>query len=173
MTSAVGPAAPDDGPHDHRRRWWLGTAAAAVVAVLVGVGVFLADSSHGMRAGSATTTTTAARTGGSTTAAASGTAGSPRTSVPATVTARLSQVVCPTTYGVQPTTTPELPSTVAESVPSELVGDVAVYTDSGGPDADPGPDRMGVLGRPRCRREQRAGGVPGGTGQPARRRHDP
>jgi hypothetical protein len=50
----------------------------------------------------------------------------------ATVSAQLSQVVCPTTYGVQPAGTPNLPSTVAESIPSSLVNQVALYTDAQG-----------------------------------------
>jgi len=49
-----------------------------------------------------------------------------------TVSAPLAQVVCPTTYGVQPTGTPRLPSTVATSVPSGLVSRIAVYTDAQG-----------------------------------------
>jgi hypothetical protein len=46
--------------------------------------------------------------------------------------AQLSQVVCPTTYGIPPTGTPSLPPTVAESIPSDLAGQVAVYTDAQG-----------------------------------------
>jgi hypothetical protein len=60
----------------------------------------------------------------------------PRTSTTSTtastVSARLAEVVCPTTYGVPTTGTPGLPSTVAESIPSDLVGRIAVYTDAQG-----------------------------------------
>ena len=84
------------------------------------------------------TTTTGAKPGETTTTAGPGTttASMPSTtSGPATATmvsVQLARVICPTTYGVQATGTPILPSTVARSIPSSLVGRIAVYTDAQG-----------------------------------------
>jgi hypothetical protein len=47
----------------------------------------------------------------------------------ASVSAVLPMVVCPTTYGVTPTSTVPLPSTISESVPRDLITQLAVYTD--------------------------------------------
>ncbi len=86
-------------------------------------------------ASSSSTTTTRVRSGVTTTTEPLSTTTASTTSAPAavpTVSARLAQVVCPTTYGIQPTGTPSLPSTVAESIPSSLVDQIAVYTDAQG-----------------------------------------
>ncbi len=56
----------------------------------------------------------------------------PTSPSPATESAVLPLVACPTTYGVSPTSTDEIPSTVAESVPTDLAGAHAVYTDGQG-----------------------------------------
>ena len=50
-------------------------------------------------------------------------------SSPTPVSAVLPMVTCPTTYGLSPASTPVLPSTTSESVPGDLVGELAVYTD--------------------------------------------
>ena len=44
----------------------------------------------------------------------------------------LPMVVCPTTYGVSPTSTVVLPSTISESVSRDLIAQLAVYTDQQG-----------------------------------------
>ena len=133
--TAVGaiPIDPDDEPRRHRNLWWLGVAAFVVVAALIAGGIALASKSNNKQASS--TTTTLVRSSVTTTAAASGATATSTTSAPAvaaTVSAQLSQVVCPTTYGLQPSGTPNLPSTVAKSIPSSLVSQIAVYTDAQG-----------------------------------------
>jgi hypothetical protein len=126
----VGPSAPDEEPGGRRKLWWLGVAAFVLVVALIAGGVALAGKSDDKQAGS--TSTTGAKPGATATTAAPGTTTTSTTSAPATVSAQLSQVVCTTTYGLQPTSTPNLPSTVAESIPSNLVSEIAVYTDAQG-----------------------------------------
>ena len=127
----VGPAAPEVEPGGRRNLWWLGVAAFVLVAALIAGGIALAAKSNDKHASS--TVTTVVRSGVTTTTAASGsTATSTSVPVASAVSAQLSQVVCPTTYGSQQTSTPNLPSTVAESIPSSLVNQVAVYTDAQG-----------------------------------------
>ena len=127
----AGPAGSEDEPAGRRKLSWLGVAAFVVVAALIAGGIALASNSNNKQAGSTTTTV---RSGVTTTTPGTGTP-TPTTAAPAaaaTVSAQLSQVVCPTTYGNQPTGTPSLPSTVAKSVPSSLVNQIAVYTDAQG-----------------------------------------
>ncbi len=107
-----------------RRSIVIPTALAALCLLLAACGA----------TGSSTTTSTRVRSGATATTAAPGTT-TPTTSAPvaaATVSAVLPQVVCPATYGVQPTTTPSLPSTVSESIATSLVSQIAVYTDAQG-----------------------------------------
>jgi len=107
-----------------RRSIVISTALAALCLLLAACGA---------TAGS-TTGSTRVRSGATATTAAPGTT-TPTTSAPvaaATVSAALPQVVCPTTYGFQPTTTPSLPSTVSETIATSLVSQIAVYTDAQG-----------------------------------------
>jgi serine/threonine protein kinase len=126
----VGPPAPDEEPRDRRKLWWLGIAAFVLVAVLIAGGIALATKSDNKQTSS--TTTTGVKPGVTTTAAPGTTTSTTVAPAAAAVSAQLSQVVCPTTYGFQPTSTPNLQSTVAESIPSSLVSQIAVYTDTQG-----------------------------------------
>jgi len=81
---------------------------------------------------SSSTTTTGAKPGVTTTTAAARTTTTFAPAAASTASAELPQVVCPTTYGIQPTSTPSLPSPVVQSVPSNLVDQIAVYTDAQG-----------------------------------------
>jgi serine/threonine protein kinase len=126
-----GPPAPDEEPGGRRKLWLLGVAAFVLVAALIAGGIALATKSNNKQAGSPTTT--GVKSTVTTTTATSGATTTSTTAAPAaTVSAQLSQVVCPTTYGVQPDGTPSLPSTVAKSIPSGLVNRIAVYTDAQG-----------------------------------------
>jgi hypothetical protein len=127
----AGPAGSEDEPAGRRKLWWLGVAAFVVVAALIAGGIALASKTDNK----ASLTTTTAKSGVTTTTAGTGAVTTPTTAAPAVATnvsAQLSQVVCPTSYGNQPTGTPNLPSTVAKSVPSGLVNQIAVYTDAQG-----------------------------------------
>jgi hypothetical protein len=83
---------------------------------------------------SGTTTTTSTRTssGVTTTTVASRTSPTSAPAEAAPISARLTQTVCRTTYGIQPASTPSLPSTVAVSIPPDLVGRIALYSDAQG-----------------------------------------
>ena len=127
----AGPAGSEDEPVGRRKLWWLGVAAFVVVAALIAGGIALASKTDNK----ASSTITTVRSGVTTTTAGTGAVTTPTTGAPAVATnvsAQLSQVVCPTSYGNQPTGTPSLPSTVAKSVPSSLVNQIAVYTDAQG-----------------------------------------
>ena len=107
-----------------RRSIVISTALASLCLLLAACGA----------TASSTTGSTRVRSGATATTAAPGTT-TPTTSAPvaaATGSAALPQAVCPTTYGVQPTTTPSLPSTVSESIATSLVSQIAVYTDAQG-----------------------------------------
>ena len=76
---------------------------------------------------------TTGRVGTAGTSTTTSTTGPTATTVPTAPTSvRLTQVVCATTYGVQPSGTPSLPSTVVASVPTGLADRVAAYTDAQG-----------------------------------------
>ncbi len=129
--AAPGPPAPDEEPGRRRKLWWLGVAAFVLVAALIAGGIALATKSNDKQASSTTTTTL--KSAVTTTSVPGTTTSTTSASAPASsVSAQLSQVVCPTTYGFQQTSTPNLPSTVAKSIPSSLVNQVAVYTDAQG-----------------------------------------
>jgi serine/threonine protein kinase len=138
----TGPGGSEDEPAGRGKLWWLAVIGFVVVAALIAGGIALASKSNNKQASSTAANSSAANSTGAkkvksvvtTTTVASVAATTPSTSASgaATVSAQLSQVVCPTTYGNQPTNTPSLPSTVAKSVPSSLVNQIAVYTDAQG-----------------------------------------
>ncbi len=119
-----------------RRPGSIAAVALVVVACLIGVGVFALVNSDKKTTGSITSTSTtrgsAAVHGGRTPDPTAGPETVPTSPSPATESAVLPLVACPTTYGVSPTSTDEIPSTVAESVPTDLAGRLAVYTDGQG-----------------------------------------
>ena len=127
-----GPPAPDEEPGGRRKLWWLGVAAFVLVAALIAGGIALATKSNNKQASSTTTIGGRGSHHDDDHRPSSDDVNDVRTSAASTVSAQLSQVVCPTTYGFQPNSTPSLPSTVAKSIPSSLVSQIAVYTDAQG-----------------------------------------
>ena len=113
---------------------WLAAVAVIVVALVAGIAFVTArsPSSHQAantavdhRTGTTTPATTAVTT--STTAVPSG-ASSPT----ALTSANLPVVACSTTYGGPTPNNAQLPPSLAESVPADLAGQLAVYTDEQG-----------------------------------------
>lgn len=93
----------------------------ALIVIVGGAGLAIAGCSGTTTRPRAATTTTS-RPASTTTSASS------TTSTTAAVTAVLPLVACPTTFGVSPSSTTPVPSTISESVPSSLVDKLAVFT---------------------------------------------
>jgi cytoskeletal protein RodZ len=123
-----------------RARRLLFVAVACVVLVAVGVGGFMGGRVAGRRQSDSPTTTsltgkassssTTSTTEPSKLASAGSTTTTTARSVSLIVTATVPVVTCPTTWGIEPSSSPKrVPRSVTLSLTSSLVGEIEDYTD--------------------------------------------
>ena len=125
---------PNESPIKQRNVIWLGAAALVAMAALVAGGIAVGSRSPTHQTISTVTSTTAAnRPPTATTPASAPASTTPNTTSPPTdVSTDLALVACPTTGPGLETNPPALPSTYRATVPSNLVNQLAAYTDQEG-----------------------------------------
>jgi hypothetical protein len=110
-----------------RHAWLLWAVPAAfVLVVAIAVPAVLVTPSETSRSGSANGFPNVPATGTPTTA----NLGSPSTTAPGSVLAAVPLVDCPTAFGVTPSSSPSLPTSMNVSVPPTLANQLAVYSDA-------------------------------------------
>jgi hypothetical protein len=115
-------------PEDERRRPWLLWAVLAAAVLTAAVVVPVVTNGPPAKAKASFVLPSAGSSNSSRSASTPKT--TPSTSASVNVTVPL--VTCPTTYGVFPPTPAPLPSSITVSAPSDLAGQLAVYTDQQG-----------------------------------------
>jgi hypothetical protein len=124
-----------DLPTGRNRTLWLGVAAFALVAALIGAGVFALGRSGAKPSNKATTATTLTPSHGSAPATTNPSPSTTATSQNPTalISAALPVVACPTSYAISPPpTSASLPSSMTESVPEDLKSQLSVFADETG-----------------------------------------
>ena len=152
------------------------------LGVILGIGILGITAACGgasaTKAVQPTTTSPAATEATTTTVLPTTTTVAPATTVPpstappptvppaTTVSTDLPTVVCPTTYGVSPTSTVEIPPTISESVPAALAKQLAVYTTQDGSMKVLGPTGWTCTALVAADGSTRVGVYPPGQGDP-------
>jgi serine/threonine protein kinase len=127
-------AAYEPPPRRARQLAWIAAAVVIIAAFVAGV-LYVAHGDQAKKPGRDATSTTSVHRSSKT----RGTVGTPTTTTTSTdpsqsptasITADLPLVVCPTTYGVEPSPTPTaLPQTMQVAAPRDLASQLAVYSD--------------------------------------------
>ena len=115
-------------------RRWIPVAAFVLLACLIGLGVLALTHSNQKAPAAATSGKTSTVPSNAATSSSSPptTTANGSQSPTAVVSADIPTVVCPTTFGLSPTSTVVIPPTTSESVPGTLAEQLAVYTTQDG-----------------------------------------